>query len=133
MTRGLGPARDRIVNAAVGVELRKMLIGLRDSLTRQESASASTSADIIRQIQELTADQAKVIDAQATAVDTQSTMAAELFRLIQERADHAMWQQDRTDPAGVSLTRFWIVNPPEQLMYDTFDEAESLFESLEND
>ena len=42
-----------------------------------------------------------------------------------------MWQQDQTDAGGTAITRFWIVNPPETLMYDTFDEAEALFERLE--
>ena len=42
-----------------------------------------------------------------------------------------MWQQDQTE-GGVELSRFWIVNPPEHLVYDTFDEAESLFERLED-
>lgn len=43
-----------------------------------------------------------------------------------------MWQQDLTAADGVATSRFWIVNPPERLMYDTFDEAESLFEQLED-
>lgn len=55
------------------------------------------------------------------------------WTLLQERADHAMWQQDIEDAGGGAVSRFWIVNPPEQLTYDTFDEAEALFEQLEND
>lgn len=52
---------------------------------------------------------------------------------LQTRIDHAMWQQDQTDEAGGTVSRFWIVNPPEALMYDTFDEAEAMFEALAND
>lgn len=94
MTRRLGSARDRIVNAAVGLEVRKMLVGLRDSLTRQETASASSSAELARQIQELTAlmaEQTKVIDTQSSAIDTQSTAAAELLSLMRERSEHEGW------------------------------------------
>lgn len=52
---------------------------------------------------------------------------------LQQRADHVMWQQDETRPNGTMISRFWIVNPPEALMYDTFDEAEAMFEALAND
>ncbi len=52
---------------------------------------------------------------------------------LQSRIDHTMWQQDETDAAGVVVSRFWIVNPPEALTYDTFDEAEAMFEALAND
>ena len=54
-----------------------------------------------------------------------------VWTLLQQRSDHAMWQQDQEDTAGGTVSRFWIVNPPEQLMYDTFDGAEALFEQLE--
>lgn len=49
---------------------------------------------------------------------------------LQGRRDRAMWQQDETGAGGVVVSRFWIVNPPEALMYDTFDEAEAMFEAL---
>jgi hypothetical protein len=52
---------------------------------------------------------------------------------LQQRADHAMWQQDEPAGDGQVISRFWIVNPPETLMYDTFDEAEAMFEALSND
>jgi len=53
-----------------------------------------------------------------------------VWTLLQDHLTHAMWQQDETDAAGVTISRFWVVNPPEQLMFDTFDEAEALFERL---
>lgn len=56
-----------------------------------------------------------------------------VWTLLQQRRDHAMWQQDETGGAGDVISRFWIVNPPEALMYDTFDEAEAMFEALAND
>ena len=58
-----------------------------------------------------------------------------VWTVLQDHVTHAMWQQDENDEAGGVTSRFWIVNPPEQLMYDTFDEAEAMFESLsfEND
>ncbi|CAN5133889.1 hypothetical protein BH09PSE1_BH09PSE1_29420 [soil metagenome] len=52
---------------------------------------------------------------------------------LQSRMDHVMWQQDETDGVGATISRFWIVNPPEALMYDTFDEAEAMFEALATD
>jgi hypothetical protein len=55
------------------------------------------------------------------------------WTLLQQRADHAMWQQEEPAPDGEVVSRFWIVNPPEALMYDTFDEAEAMFEALAND
>jgi hypothetical protein len=51
---------------------------------------------------------------------------------LQVMPDRAMWQQDRPLGAKV-ISRFWIVNPPETLVYDTFDEAEAMFEALSND
>lgn len=51
---------------------------------------------------------------------------------LQMRPERAMWQQDR--PLGRKvISRFWIVNPPETLVYDTFDEAEAMFEALSGD
>lgn len=55
---------------------------------------------------------------------------AGVWTLLQDHVTHAMWQQDETDGAGATTSRFWVVNPPEQLMFDTFDEAESMFEQL---
>ena len=52
------------------------------------------------------------------------------WTLLQDHVTHAMWQQDETDGAGVVVSRFWVINPPEQLMFDTFDEAEAMFEQL---
>lgn len=56
-----------------------------------------------------------------------------VWNLLQMRIDRAMWQQDETDAAGRSISRFVIVNPPETLTYDTFDEAETVFEALGDD
>ena len=47
--------------------------------------------------------------------------------------DRVMWQQDLGGDAVPVVSRFWIVNPPEALMYDTFDEAEAMFEALSQD
>lgn len=55
------------------------------------------------------------------------------WTLLQQRIDRAMWQQDETDVTGRSISRFIIVNPPEVLTYDTFDEAETIFEALGED
>lgn len=52
------------------------------------------------------------------------------WTLLQDHGAHALWQQDEADAGGRTVTRFWIVNPPEQLMFDTFDEAEAMFERL---
>lgn len=52
------------------------------------------------------------------------------WTLLQQRIDRAMWQQDETDAAGGTISRFLIVNAPETLTYDTFDEAEAMFEAL---
>lgn len=53
-----------------------------------------------------------------------------VWTLLQQRIDRMMWQQDETDAAGRAISRFLIVNPPETLTYDTFDEAEAMFEAL---
>ena len=55
------------------------------------------------------------------------------WTLLQQRIDRAMWQQDETDATGRTISRFVIVNDPETLTYDTFDEAEALFEALGED
>jgi hypothetical protein len=56
-----------------------------------------------------------------------------VWTLLQDHVTHAMWQQDETDSSGQTLTRFWVVNPPETLTFDTFDEAEAMFERLGDD
>jgi hypothetical protein len=53
--------------------------------------------------------------------------------LLQDHIGHAMWQQDETDAGGRTISRFWVVSPEEQLMFDTFDEAEALFEQIGDD
>ena len=55
---------------------------------------------------------------------------AGVWTLLQDHVSHAMWQQDETDDAGATTSRFWVVNPPEELMFDTFDEAEAMFEQI---
>jgi hypothetical protein len=102
MARKLGAARDRIVNAVVGVELRAMLVGLRDSLARQESTSKSKSADVARRLIEL----ADLVSAQSRVIDAQSIQAAELQRLLFERSEHDAWLEtvrmnDRDNVAGL--------------------------------
>lgn len=56
-----------------------------------------------------------------------------VWTLLQGHIKHVMWQQDETDAAGGVISRFWIVNPPEELVYETFDEAEAMFELLSQD
>ncbi|CAN5302128.1 hypothetical protein BH10PSE1_BH10PSE1_13010 [soil metagenome] len=58
---------------------------------------------------------------------------AGVWTRLQSRSDHTLWQQDEPDGVGGVVSRFWIVNPPEELMYDTFDEAEAMFEALGGD
>ncbi|MND94019.1 hypothetical protein D3C80_862220 [compost metagenome] len=56
------------------------------------------------------------------------------WTLLQSRLDRSFWQWDRRDrPHETILTRFVIVRPPERLDYDTFDEAESMFEAMGDD
>jgi hypothetical protein len=55
------------------------------------------------------------------------------WTLLQERVDRALWQQDEPDGEGRIFTRFVILNPPETLTYDDFDEAEAMFLALEQD
>lgn len=55
------------------------------------------------------------------------------WSLLQSRVDRLMWQQDETDADGRTVSRFVIVNPPEVLTYDTFDEAEAMFLALDED
>jgi len=79
-----------------------MLVGLRDSLSRQESASKSESADVARRLTEL----ADLVNAQAQVIDTQSIQAAELRGLLFERSEHDAWLEtvrtsDRDNVAGL--------------------------------
>ncbi len=53
-----------------------------------------------------------------------------VWTLLQDHVTHALWQQDEADAGGRTVSRFWVVNPPETLMFDTFDEAEAMFERL---
>lgn len=54
------------------------------------------------------------------------------WTLLQSRIDRSFWQWDRRpDPDAPVLSRFVILRPPERLDYDTFDEAESMFEAME--
>ncbi len=55
------------------------------------------------------------------------------WTLLQQRLDRSMWQQEEADETGRILSRFIIVNRPEVLTYDTFDEAEAMFEALGED
>jgi len=54
------------------------------------------------------------------------------WTLLQSRADRNFWQWDRQTPRGV-LSRFVILRDRERLDFDTFDEAEALFEAMESD
>ncbi|MNL87785.1 hypothetical protein D3C87_2171330 [compost metagenome] len=51
---------------------------------------------------------------------------------MQQRIDRSFWQQTRS-LEGRSVTWFVIARPPEQLTYDTFDEAEAMFEAMDED
>lgn len=55
------------------------------------------------------------------------------WTLLQEMFGRQMWQQDEVAGPDEILSRFVIVNPPEVLTYDTFDEAEAMFEALNGD
>ncbi|MNE91098.1 hypothetical protein D3C80_1886720 [compost metagenome] len=54
------------------------------------------------------------------------------WTLLQQRIDRSFWQQTRS-LEGRSVTWFVIARPPEQLTYDTFDEAEAMFEAMDED
>lgn len=56
-----------------------------------------------------------------------------VWTLLQQHVNRVMWQQDETDATGRAISRFLIVNPPETLIYDTFDEAEAMFEAIGDD
>jgi len=53
--------------------------------------------------------------------------------LLQTRSDRSFWQQRRALAPGRSVTWFVIVRPPEQLSYDSFDEAEAMFRAMDED
>ena len=54
------------------------------------------------------------------------------WTLLQTRHDRSFWQ--RSIPAqGTALVRFVITRPPEVLAYDTFDEAQAMFEAMDED
>lgn len=53
------------------------------------------------------------------------------WALLQTRIDRSFWQQTVDTGDGRSMTWFVIARPPEQLAYDTFDEAEAMFEAME--
>lgn len=54
------------------------------------------------------------------------------WTMLQQRIDRSFWQWDRDLEAGADvLTRFVILRPPERLDYDTFDEAEAMFEAMD--
>ena len=55
------------------------------------------------------------------------------WTLLQDMFGRQMWQQDETAAPGEAVTRFVLVNPPETLVYDDFDEAEAMFEALNGD
>lgn len=52
--------------------------------------------------------------------------------LLQHRHDRSFWQHERATAEGEVFTRFVIVRAPERLDYDTFDEAEGMFEAMED-
>ncbi|MET4685368.1 hypothetical protein [Brevundimonas faecalis] len=56
------------------------------------------------------------------------------WTLLQNRIDRSFWQWDRcADPGARPLTRFVILRAPERLDYDDFDEAEAMFEAMDED
>ena len=55
------------------------------------------------------------------------------WTLLQEMFGRQMWQQDEVAGPDEILSRFVIVNPPEVLTYDTFDEAEAMFRAMDED
>ncbi|MGW8705847.1 hypothetical protein ACWGLL_10785 [Brevundimonas sp. NPDC055814] len=55
------------------------------------------------------------------------------WTLLQSRIDRSFWQWDRrSEPDAPVLSRFVILRPPERLDYDDFDEAEAMFEAMED-
>ena len=52
---------------------------------------------------------------------------------LQDMFGRQMWQQDEIAGPGEIISRFVIVNPPEVLTYDDFDEAQAMFEALNGD
>jgi len=62
--------------------------------------------------------------------DTAHPEGPGVWTLLQDHVTHALWQQDEADTGGRAISRFWVINPPEQMVFDTFDEAEAMFERL---
>jgi hypothetical protein len=55
------------------------------------------------------------------------------WTLLQQRLDRALWQWDRPLlKAGSGITRFVITHNPSRLDFDDFDEAENMFEMMED-
>lgn len=55
------------------------------------------------------------------------------WTLLQSRPDRSFWQQTQILAPGRSVTWFVIVRTPEQLTYDSFDEAETMFRAMDED
>ena len=55
------------------------------------------------------------------------------WTLLQTRPDRSFWQQTQTLAPGRYVTWFVIVRTPEQLTYDSFDEAETMFRAMDED
>lgn len=54
------------------------------------------------------------------------------WTLLQARNDRAFWQRSISSEA-TALVQFVIARPPEVLTYDTFDEAQAMFEAMDED
>ena len=55
------------------------------------------------------------------------------WTLLQQRLDRALWQWDRpTIKNHANITRFVITHDPSRLDFDDFDEAETVFEMIED-
>ena len=55
------------------------------------------------------------------------------WTLLQSRMDRSFWQWDRRADAAHTLTRYVILREPERLDYDDFDEAEAMFQTMDED
>ena len=55
-----------------------------------------------------------------------------VWTLLQERSDRALWQWDRPLQGRTATTRFVIIHDPSRLDFEDFDEAEKMFEMLED-
>ncbi|WP_292050489.1 MULTISPECIES: hypothetical protein [unclassified Brevundimonas] len=54
------------------------------------------------------------------------------WTLLQQRPDRALWQWERRSNGGSPLTRYVITHDPSRLEFDDFDEAETMFERLQD-